>query len=169
MSTHCDPEFEDSKPIFLHDTLAHDVASPYQVWLQKVQQLRWNCPNKHALEFWTFCVTLILTTTEQSNLFTRLLFCLLVGALSPVNHKGLHQGWTQTSLYLQVIHFTSHYTTSHVFFLAYLYSAGTQHRNLHPAGWPILRAYTGTNVSHSQHRKKSGEVFEKMQVNGLEG
>ena len=25
----------------------------------------------------------------------------------------------------------------------------------------ILRAYTGTGVSHSQHRKKSGEVLEK--------
>ncbi|WP_419602539.1 hypothetical protein, partial [Thiolapillus sp.] len=33
----------------------------------------------------------------------------------------------------------------------------------------ILRAYTGTSVSQSQHRKKSGEVLEKMQVNGLEG
>ena len=33
----------------------------------------------------------------------------------------------------------------------------------------ILRAYTGTGVSHSQHRKKLGEVFEKIQVNGLEG
>ena len=33
----------------------------------------------------------------------------------------------------------------------------------------ILRAYTGTGVSQSQHRKKSGEVSEKMQVNGLEG
>ena len=32
----------------------------------------------------------------------------LVGALSPVSHKGLHQGWTQTSLHLQVTHFTSH-------------------------------------------------------------
>ena len=40
MSPHCDPELEDCKPIFLHDTLAHDVASPYQVWLQKVQQLK---------------------------------------------------------------------------------------------------------------------------------
>ena len=40
MSPHCDPELEDSKSIFLHDTLAHDVASPDQVWLQKVQQLR---------------------------------------------------------------------------------------------------------------------------------
>ena len=39
MSPHCDPELEDSKTIFLHDILAHDVASSYQVWLQKVQQL----------------------------------------------------------------------------------------------------------------------------------
>ena len=31
MSPHCDPELEDSTPIFLHDTLAHDVASPYKV------------------------------------------------------------------------------------------------------------------------------------------
>ena len=38
----------------------------------------------------------------------------LVVALSPVSHKWLHQGWTQTSFYLQIIHFTSHYTTSHV-------------------------------------------------------
>ena len=33
----------------------------------------------------------------------------------------------------------------------------------------ILRAYTGTGVSQSEHRKKSGEVLEKMQVNGPEG
>ena len=33
----------------------------------------------------------------------------------------------------------------------------------------ILRVYTGTSVSQSQLRKKSGEVLEKMQVNGLEG
>ena len=26
MSPHCDPELEDSKPIFLHDTSAHYVA-----------------------------------------------------------------------------------------------------------------------------------------------
>ena len=43
MSPHCDPELEYTKPIFLYDTLAHDVASPYQVWLQKVQQLRRYC------------------------------------------------------------------------------------------------------------------------------
>ena len=33
----------------------------------------------------------------------------------------------------------------------------------------ILQAYTGTSVSQSEHRKKSGEVLEKMQVIGLEG
>ena len=51
MSPHCDPELEDSKPILLNDTLAHDVASPYQVWLQKVQQLLRYHPDEHSLEF----------------------------------------------------------------------------------------------------------------------
>ena len=32
MSPHCDPELEDSKPIFFQDTFAHDVASSHQVW-----------------------------------------------------------------------------------------------------------------------------------------
>ena len=54
-----------------------------------------------------------------------------------------------------------------MFFLAYLYSAGTQHGNLHPAGCPIL--FCGPTqepcASHSQHREKSGEVLEKMQMN----
>ena len=50
MNPHSDPELEDSKPIFLHDTLAHDVTSPYQVWLQKVQKLRRYCPDEHSLE-----------------------------------------------------------------------------------------------------------------------
>ena len=36
--------------------------------------------------------------------------------------------------------------------------------------YSILRAYTGTGVSHGKHMKKqSGEVLEKMQVNGPEG
>ena len=40
--------------------------------------------------------------------------------------------------------------------------------NLHPAGWPVLwcEPIQVPCVSHSQHRKKSGEVLEKMQVNG---
>ena len=40
------------------------------------------------------------------------LVCWLVGALGPVNHKELHKGWTLTSLYLQVTHFTSYHTKS---------------------------------------------------------
>ena len=49
MSPYYHPELEDSKPIFLRDTLAPDVASPHQVWLQKVQQLRRYRPDKHSL------------------------------------------------------------------------------------------------------------------------
>ena len=64
MSIHCDTELDDSKPIFLHKTLAHDAASPYQVWLQMVQLLRRYRPDKRSLEFWTFSVTLTLITTE---------------------------------------------------------------------------------------------------------
>ena len=71
ISPHCDIDLEDSKPIFLHDILANDGASLYQVWLQKVWQLRRYHPYEHSLEFLTFLVTLPLTATEQSNLFTR--------------------------------------------------------------------------------------------------
>ena len=31
MSPQCDLDLEDSKPVFLHDTLAHDSISPYKV------------------------------------------------------------------------------------------------------------------------------------------
>ena len=58
MSPHYDLNPEDSQPIFLHDTLAHDDASPHEVWLQKVQQLRSYHPDEYLLELWTFPVTL---------------------------------------------------------------------------------------------------------------
>ena len=51
MNPHCNPELEDSKPIFLHNTLAHDDATPFQVWLQKIQQLRRYPPDEYSLEF----------------------------------------------------------------------------------------------------------------------
>ena len=51
MSPPCDPELEDRKPIFLHNILAHDVASPYPVWLQKVKQQRIYHSHEHSLEF----------------------------------------------------------------------------------------------------------------------
>ena len=52
-------------------------------------------------------------------------------------------------------------------FGTYLYSAGTKQRNLRQLSvtmsrmtYSILRAYTRTSVSHSQHRKNSEEVLE---------
>ena len=51
VSPHYDPELEDSEPIFLQDTLAHDEASSYQVWLQKVQQLSRYCSDEDSMEF----------------------------------------------------------------------------------------------------------------------
>ena len=82
--------------------------------------------------------------------------CWLVSA---VHHKGLHQGWKQTSIHLQVIESTSYYATSLFFpnhnsnsihnfgtqtrrimthFWSLFIFFGTQHENLHPVGWPIL-------------------------------
>ena len=56
-------------------------------------------------------------------------------------------------------------------FFAYLCSAGTQHGNLHPAVWPSL--FCGPTqepvLAKANTGKKSGEVLEKMQVNGPEG
>ena len=47
--------------------------------------------------------------------------------------------------------------------IAYLYSAGTQHGNLPPAGWPIL--FCGPTqepcVSHSQYRKNRERFWKK--------
>ena len=105
----------------------------------------------------------------------------LVGALDRVNLKGLHQGWTQTSVYLQVIHSTSHYTeyqkhssncihnfetqnqkNNNTCFGAYWYSASTQHRNLHPAGWPILFCRpTEEPVLATINKGKTQEIFGK--------
>ena len=57
-----------------------------------------------------------------------------------------------------------------MFFLAYLYSAGTQHGNLHPAGWPILLCGpTQEPVLVTANAGKNRERFWKMQVNELEG
>ena len=48
-SPHCDIDVENSKPIFLHYTLAHDNASQHQAWLQKVQKLRYRS-HEHLLK-----------------------------------------------------------------------------------------------------------------------
>ena len=40
MGLHSVLVFEDSKPIFSHDTPVHDDAPSYQVWVQKVERFR---------------------------------------------------------------------------------------------------------------------------------
>ena len=133
------------------------------------------------------------TKVLVATLLTRLVLLLLVGAFSPVSHEGLHQGRKQTSVYILVIHSTSHYTTNLFYsnhnsiipiisqrkpretvrrFGAHLPSASTQHGNLHQL--PVMRT---RDLFHSAgpHRcrcepqfsqdKNWGEDLEKMQVN----
>ena len=55
-------------------------------------------------------------------------------------------------------------------FWAYLYSAGTQHGTLHPAGWPMLiYGPSQEPVLAAVNTGKNGRVWEKMQVNGPKG
>ena len=61
----CDRDLENWKPTFLHDTLAHNAALPYQVWYQDDMWFRRNQPDKHSLTFWTYAVTLTLNTVNQ--------------------------------------------------------------------------------------------------------
>ena len=54
-------------------------------------------------------------------------------------------------------------------FLVYLYSAGTQHGSLPPAGWSLLfYGPTQEPVLAAAKMKNLGEALEKMQVNGPE-
>lgn len=53
-SPNCDFDLEDSKTIFLRDSLAHDDAASYQVWLQNVTSSRGYYPHKHSMKFLTF-------------------------------------------------------------------------------------------------------------------
>ena len=46
-SPNCDFDLEDSKTIFLRDSLAHDDAASYQVWLQNVSPFRRHHPHSH--------------------------------------------------------------------------------------------------------------------------
>ena len=87
------------------------------------------------------------------------------------------------------MHFTSHYARSLFFFSnynsnsihsfgsqahknnstpfgAYLYSAGTWHGNLQPARWPICFCRPTQEPVLATHKKSSGKVLGKMQVNG---
>ena len=111
----------------------------------------------YACESWTLTAEL----QRRIQAMEMRLVSWLVGALSPVKHKGLHQGWTQTSLYIQVINFTSHHTTSHVFSLFIFRRHSTREPASNRVTYFILRAYTGTRCWPQSTQEKSGEVLEK--------
>ena len=46
----------------------YENVLPFQIWLQKVQQLRSDCSDEHSLEFWTFPVPMVCCITIQSLL-----------------------------------------------------------------------------------------------------
>ena len=58
MILHCDFDLEDIKPVILKDNLAHDDASPYQLWSLKVQRFRRYFLKETFIEILTFCCDL---------------------------------------------------------------------------------------------------------------
>ena len=48
------------------DTLTHNDAFPYYVWLQKVKSFRRYHPGKQSMTFWTVTVTLTLNTAKHT-------------------------------------------------------------------------------------------------------
>ena len=142
----------------LHYSTVHCTTEHYTTLYYST--LHYTALQHSALHHRTLHYTALQHTTLRCTTVSQ-----LVGALSPVSHKGSHQGWTQTSIYLKVIHFTSHHTTSCV-----LHSVGTQHTSLTLAGWPILSA--GLHRNHMLATANTGKIrtgFGKMQVNGPEG
>ena len=89
----------------------------------------------------------------------------LVGALSPVKPQritlGLNKNFTLSPSYS--FHMSSYHRAFLFLFFSLFIFRGLSIRE--PASsrvtYFILRAYTETGVSHSQHRKKSGEVWKK--------
>ena len=62
---HCDLDHEVGTKIFVRNSPAHDDASSYQVWSQRLHWFRWDRPDKHSLTFWIFAVTFDLQHTIQ--------------------------------------------------------------------------------------------------------
>ena len=65
---------------------------------------------------------------------------------------------------------TQNQKNSNTCFGAYLYSVGTQHRNLHPTGWPILfcwptqEAVLATGKTREKFGKNAGEWTGRVEI-----
>ena len=89
--------------------------------------------------------------------------------LSPVNHKGLHQSWAQTSLLSPGYSFHKSSYHKSCFLSLFIFRG---HSTREPASSRvfsfILRAYTGTGVSHSQHREKIGRFLRRKKCKWMD-
>ena len=81
--------------------------------------------------------------------------------------SGLNTNFTLSPSYS--FHKSSYHKSFGFFNLFIVHGHSTREPASNRVTYFILRAYTGTVVSHSPHRKTLGEVLEKMQVNRLEG
>ena len=97
-----------------------------------------------------------MNTAFGSNLF-------VIWCFEPSQPQRIASGLNTNFTLFPNYSFSGHYTTSHVFFLACLYSADTQHGSLHPTGWPIL--FCGPTqepcISHSQQRRNRERFWKK--------
>ena len=87
----------------------------------------------------------------------------LVGALSPINHRGLHQGWTQTfTLSPSYSFYKSSYHKSR--FLSLFVFCG--HSTREPASgsvtYFILQANTGQKAQSNQKKTKKKKTWEAL-------
>ena len=83
--------------------------------------------------------------------------------------SGLNTNFTLSPSQSHSFHKSSYHKSVFFFSLFIFRRHSTQEPASSRVTYFILRAYTGTSISQSQHRKKSGEVLEKIEVNGADG
>ena len=126
LSPHCDTGLEDSKPIFLHDTLANNVASPYQFWLQKVQQLRRYGPDEHSLEFLTFSVPLISWQPKKVCWFT------LHNNQTKYSKVGIYSGLPLVHRCASLMHYSPKWCTRTTFNVTMMHNKRSSQKHILP-------------------------------------
>jgi len=130
-----------------HMTLAHNDAFPYYVWLQKVISFRRYHLGKKSITFWTFAVTLTLTTAKHT-LHTTLDDCSSVTKVSAVQKVPSRQKiefWTITmtlTFYTTMAHFQS------MFWLMVVYQQTKFSKKI--------------KINHHQFRRYSTDIVERV-------
>ena len=119
---------------------------------------QWTCHTQ--LEDLWFLVELHWTAGILANLHKLVSWCFELSQPQRIT-SGLNINFTLSQSYS--FHKCSYHKSHCCCFLAYLYSVGTQHRNLHLAGWPFLFCQPTQEpcLSHSQHRKNLERFWQK--------